>query len=52
MEAFIRSRGEELSLVAVDADIIHYKVVARFMKGGGRNGKVLASLALFLRAGG
>ena len=47
MEAFIRSRGKELSLVAVDADIIHYKVVARFMKGGGRNGKVLASLASF-----
>lgn len=40
-----------MSLVAVDADIIHYKVVARFMKGGGRNGKVLASLAPFLRAG-
>lgn len=32
MEAFIRSRGKELSLVAVDADIIHYKAVARFMK--------------------
>ena len=32
MEAFIRSRGKELSLVTMDADIIHYKVVARFMK--------------------
>ena len=32
MEAFIRSRGKELSLVTLDADIIYYKVVARFMK--------------------
>ena len=52
MEAFIRSRGKELSLVAVDADIIHYKVVARFMKGGGRYCKVFASRDPFLRAGG
>ena len=32
MEAFIRSRGKELSLATLDADIIHYNVVARFMK--------------------
>lgn len=32
MEAFIRSRGKELSLATLDADIIHYKVAARFMK--------------------
>ncbi len=32
MEAFIRSRGKELSLATLDADIIHYKVVVRFMK--------------------
>lgn len=32
MDAFIRSRGKELSLATVDADIIHYNVVARFMK--------------------
>lgn len=32
MEAFIRSRGNELSMTTVDADIIHYNVVARFMK--------------------
>jgi hypothetical protein len=32
MEAFIRSRGNKLSLTTVDADIIHYNVVVRFMK--------------------
>lgn len=32
MEAFIRSRGNELSMTTVDADIILYNVVARFMK--------------------
>ena len=32
MEAFIRSRGEELSMATVDGDIIHYNVIARFMK--------------------
>ncbi len=32
MEAFIRSRGNELSVTTVDADIIHYNVVVRFMK--------------------
>lgn len=32
MEAFIRSRGEELSMATVDVDIIHYNVIARFMK--------------------
>ena len=32
MEAFIRSRGNKLSVTTVDADIIHYNVVARFMK--------------------
>ncbi len=32
MEAFIQSRGEELSMATVDADIIHYNVIARFMK--------------------
>ena len=32
MEAFIRSRGEELSMATVDADIIRYNVIARFMQ--------------------
>lgn len=32
MDAFIRSCGKELSMATVDADIIHYNVVARFMK--------------------
>ena len=32
MEAFIRSRGEELSMATVDGDIIRYIVIARFMK--------------------
>ena len=32
MEAFIRSRGEELSMATVDGDIIRYNVIARFMK--------------------
>lgn len=32
MEAFIRSRGNELSMTTVDADIILYNVIARFMK--------------------
>lgn len=32
MEVFIRSCGEELSMAIVDADIIHYNVIAKFMK--------------------
>ena len=32
MEAFIRSRGEELSMATVDADITYYNVIAKFMK--------------------
>ncbi len=32
MEMFIRSRGEDLSMATVDADIIPYNVLARFMK--------------------
>ena len=32
MEAFIRSRGEDLSMATVDVDIIHYNVLGRFMK--------------------
>ena len=32
VEAFIRSRGNKLSMTTVDADIILYNVVARFLK--------------------
>jgi len=32
MRAFIRSRGETLSMATVDADIGYYNVLSRFMK--------------------